>query len=1121
MSNRWTLLACAALALFGTAAAVAGAPRRAGRTADPLARGFVSPPDSAKPHTWWHWINGNITKEGITADLEAMKRAGIGGVQIFNVDVGVPAGKVPFMSAPWREMMTHAAKEADRLGIEICVHNCAGWSSSGGPWVKPEHAMQALCWSETRVHGPDRFSGTLPKPQRVLRYGPGEYYRDVAVLAFRVPQGEGSDRQLRIPGIMQKAAFERGDRIDPDDSPTPPGAATPKEGIIDLTSRLGADGALGWEVPAGDWVILRIGHSPTGKNNHPSPREGDGLECDKLSREAMDEHWAGMMGPVLADAGRLAGKSINNALIDSYEVFSQNWTPKLREEFRKRRGYDLLPYLPTVSGRVLGSREESERFLWDFRRTIADLWAENYFGYFGELCRKNGLLFSTEPYGNGAFDDIQAGGLSDIPMGEFWVGGAAMETTKLAASAGHTNGRTIIGAESFTADEGQGRFKVEPYSIKALGDLVFCQGINRYIFHRYAMQPWMDLKPGMTMGPWGMHLDRTETWWDQGAAWLKYVARCQFMLQSGRFAPDVCYFYGESSPNTLPGRTGLRPAIPAGYDYDGCDRTVVMNRMSVRDGRIVLPDGVSYRVLVLPESRFMTPEMAAKIRDLVRAGATVVGPKPVKSPSLVGYPACDAQVRAVADEVWGGVDGDAVKEHAFGAGRVFWGVPLQQVLSRLGAPPDFQAIDRRGEVNSRVAYIHRTTADAEIYFVSNQRYSPNRLDCTFRVSGKAPELWHADTGTMEPAPVWREAGGRTTVQLDLDPAGSVFVVFRKPAQGAPHLTSFTSAAAEAQEKPQPRVEIGRAFYEPADGRPGGADVTAKVREMVERGEYSIGATNANFGDPAFNVVKRLRVEYTLDGKPVTVTAGENETLELVGIPDEVRPPEYELSVDGGRTVLLPWMAGSYQYRLGGDIGRRLAVPADAVSSLEVAGPWEVRFAPGWGAPATARFDRLISWPEHAEAGIRYFSGTAEYRKEIDVPSGLLGKNRAVMLDLGRVKNFAQVSVNGKDLGTLWKAPFRVDVSRALKAGRNRISVRVTNLWPNRIIGDEQLPPDVEWNGTALARWPEWLVEGKPRPKTGRYTFTTWRFYTKDSPLLESGLLGPVTVRSAERMVLGG
>jgi len=1103
--KRLVLFAVVVLALCGAIRA---------SSEDELVRGFRNPPPSARPHTWWHWINGNITKEGITADLEAMKRVGIGGAQIFNVEVGVPAGKVPFMSPTFREMIRHAAKEANRLGLELCVHNCAGWSSSGGPWVKPEHAMQALCWSETSVRGPSRFEGVLPRPQRILRYGPSDYYRDIAVLAFPVPSGSAA--QVRISNIRAKAAFDRGGNIDPDTSPTPPGSAIELRQVVNLTDRLQPDGRISWDVPPGDWVILRIGHAPTGKENHPSPREGLGLECDKLSREALQEHWNGMMAKILADIGPLAGKSINGSLIDSYEVFSQNWTPRFREEFRKRRGYDLLPYLPVITGRVVGSIEESERFLWDFRRTVADLFAENYYGYFAELCRRNGLKFYTEPYGSGFFDDLQCGGLADIPMGEFWVGGGAIETTKLAASAGHTNGRRVIGAESFTADDVNGRWKVDPYSIKALGDLVFCQGVNRYIFHRYAHQPWMNLKPGMTMGPWGMHLERTVTWWEQSAAWMKYIARCQYLLQSGLFVADACYFCGEGAPNSLPGRSGLQPPLPDGYDYDGCDSSVILKRMSVRNGRIVLPDGMSYRLLVLPNSRFMTPQMARKIRDLVRAGAVVVGPKPLKSPSLTGYPRCDEEVRAIAEEVWGNVDGVNVKERSFGRGKVVWGQTLQEVLNKLGIPPDFEPL--RTPDGARLAYIHRKVGNADVYFVSNQRYSPERVVCTFRVSGRIPELWHPDTGKIETASVFEEKNGRTSILLNFDPAGSVFVVFRRPLRGYAHLASLNRVGAESARR-APRIEIRRAFYEPADGRPGGADVTAKVAEMVAAGQYSIPANNSVFGDPTPGIVKRLRVEYVLNGKPMQKIAAENGTLELAADDrEEFGPPSYEVAVTDGKTVLIPWQTGTYAFRTASGRTGRIAVSRPP-STLQIAGPWNLRFPAGWGAPERVRLDRLISWTEHPNPGVRYFSGTAEYTKEFNVPAQMLGRNRVVLLDLGRVKNLAEVTLNGRKLGILWKAPFRLDVTGIVKPGRNLLSVRVTNLWPNRLIGDEQLPPDVEWNGPAIARWPQWLLEGKPRPKTGRYTFTTWRFYTKDSPLLESGLIGPVVLRSVQKVSL--
>ena len=1054
---------------------------------DPLAAGFANPPGWARPHTWWHWMDGNVTKEGITADLEAMKEVGIGGAQMFTVAQGIPKGPVDYMSPLWRDLTVHAIKEAGRLGIELCIHNCAGWSSSGGPWVEPENAMQTLAFSTVAVRGPGAIEQQLPPvtPQQI--YGSVDYRRDIAVLAYPAPQ--------------------QGTRPDATD--------VKSAQIIDVT-RFFRNGKLSWEAPPGEWTILRIGHVPTGKDNHPAPEEGRGLEVDKMSRAALDDFWQGTMATVIKDAGPLAGKVLNNALVDSYEVGDQNWTPLMREEFIKRRGYDPLPWLPVIAGVTIESKEMSDRFLWDWRRTIADLFADNYFGYFGELCRKNGLQFSTEPYG-GPFDNIQAGGTADIPMGEFWIGGGMMmETTKLASSVAHVYGRKIVGAEAFTADNVRGRWLEEPYSAKTLGDLAFANGINRYIFHRYAHQPWMDKFPGMTMGPWGTHLERTQTWWTEAREWMKYVARCQYMLQQGQFVADVLYFTGEGAPNDLPARQNLRPRIPTGYDYDGCD-TFSLMRLTVRDGKLVLPSGMSYSVLVFPESATkMTPEVARKVRDLVADGATVVAPKPTGSPSLVNFPACDTEVRRIAEQVWGDIPSHESMEASvgtvsdattsrFGEGQVVWGVALDELFfgTRLG--PDFRFASLSG--GSRLSYIHRRIADADVYFVSNQQYRSTNVSCEFRVGGRIAELWHPDTGKMEVAPVSASGPTSSIVQLYLDPAESVFVVFRRAAQGS-RIAQFETSL-DASPANLPTIEIKSARYETTSGR--GADVTETVRQMVKEGNYEIPATNAVFGDPVVNVVKQLTIVYTLDGKEMKRTVPENGAISLIELPEvpfEIAP--YRLEARGDRTYVAAFKQFAYTVWAGTSSKPGNSVPSD---SRPIVGPWQVAFAKGWGAPDRVTLEELLSWTEHSDPGVKYFSGSAVYSKAFEVPPSMLSGDRLVLLDLGKVKNFATVTLNGKDLGVLWKEPFVVDVTGAVKAGRNELRVKVTNLWVNRIIGDEQLPADVEWNGAQLKQWPQWLLENQLR-KSGRYTFTTWRFWDKDSPLLESGLIGPVVLRSA-------
>ena len=1138
-------------------------------------------------------MNGNITKAGLTADLEAMKQIGLGGATIVNVDCGIPRGAVPFMSDAWREDFKFAVQEANRLGLELCVENCAGWSSSGGPWNTVSNAMQCVTISELEVSGPSDFSAALPQPPTKLGF-----YRDIAVLAFPTPETRAT-----IADIAAKAGFNGDAVLSARNSGNSAAGAIQRQHIVDLTARLTADGRLSWQVPAGKWTLLRMGYTPTGVDNHPAPREGEGLECDKFSKSALDAHWAGFMQKVLDDVGPLAGKALNASLIDSYEVGGQNWTANFPEEFQRRRGYSLLKFLPAFTGREVDNPAVSERFLWDVRRTIADLFAENYFGHFAELCRQHGLLNAVEPY-TGPFESLQCGAPADVVMGEFWSGSQGHPSVKMAASIAHIYGKTIVGAESFTASPEHGRWQNYPYSLKALGDLMYCQGLNRYIFHRYAMQPWTNRWPGMTMGQWGFHFERTETWWGPGKAWIDYITHCQYLLQQGRAVADAAYFTGESAPVEM--RVG-NPALPPGYDYDAIDADVLQHGATVKDGRITLPSGANYGVLILPpEDVNMTPQMLQRLRELVRAGATVVGPRPQHSPSLAGYPECDAQVKELCDELWGKCDGTSVLENRDGEGRIVWGQALGDVLAAQRLKPDFEFTGDSGA--TRLAWVHRVAGAADLYFVSNQRARFDSAECTFRVSGKTPELWHPDTGSIESAPVWREHDGRTTVLLTFDPAGSVFVVFRSPVQ-AEHLASVQRVGPPAVgEKAKPvELRILKAIYGAfSSGGEGWLDVTAAVKSLVADGTRQIPASNDMAGDdPAPNIVKRLRVEYRLprgaggvleggtaevpEGKTFELPAGavvvralygqlprrtangaatsvditrklaalvkqgelnvradnglaggdpaylvskelqvdysvngvvkhttvqENETLTLpeTGLPGGA-PPTFGFAEGAdGQMRLLAWAPGTFDFTWAS--GRKTQSECPSVpASVELAGPWVVAFPPGWNAPSQVAFERLQSWPEHSNPGIKYFSGTATYSKEFQVPDDLLTSNREFWLDLGVVKDFAEVSLNRKPLGTLWKPPFRVNVSTALKPGSNKLEVKVTNLWPNRLIGDEQLPADVEWRGKELKAWPQWLLDGKPSP-TGRLTFTTWHHYTKSSPLLESGLLGPVTLRAA-------
>jgi len=1067
----------------------------------------------------------------------------------------------------------------------VNMNNDAGWNGSGGPWIKPGQSMQKIVCTETNLEGPMRFEGALRQPETVAGF-----YRDITVLAFPTP---GS---YRIPAIRAKAMYDTGGY-----GGGIPREQLPAEMVIDRNAivtpdvQMDAAGRLVWDVPPGRWTVLRLGCTTTGVENAPAPKTGRGLECDKLSREGIEANFAGMMDLLAAD-NHLKPGNVGPGLvathIDSWENGSQNWTPRMPEEFHKRRGYDLIRFLPVITGRVVEGLEVSERFLWDLRQTVSELVVENYAARTRELAHANGLRFTVEAYGSPC-DFIPYGGQADEPMGEFWYPSGAMETCKGMAGCGHAYGKRIVGAEAFTAGD-QERWLQHPGSIKALGDQAFCEGINRFVFHRYALQPWPELRqPGMTMGPWGEHYERTQTWWDQTPVWHDYLARCQFLLRQGFYAADLCYLQAETPPQGF----GEHPR--QGYDWDECGADVVLHRMSVKDHRLVLPDGMSYRLLVLPATQTMTPPLLRKIEDLVQAGATVVGSPPQRSPSLSGYPQCDAQVKELAARIWADCDGAKITEHRLGQGRVIWQTEPEKVLRQSGIAPDFVS-------GQPLRHIHRIAGDADLYFVANS--APRRVNttATFRVSGKVPELWWPESGRREPAPISQERDGLTTVALSLEPSGSVFVVFRAASGKA---ESFVSLARNGKplfsavpEPPVP-VVVRSALYGVPNDPQRTRDVGEKVRRFLERGEYSFPVSAIAQGDdPAPNVIKTLTVDYTIDGKPYLVKAQDPGTVYLTAealkisvekarygvltdpkrtrdVRDRVqrlvdagessfqvarmaegddpaflvvKTLELEYTRNGehvsaqgtdpelidlkqpvleqaervaevsgaspGRIRLLAFQPGLYEAQTAS--GKRqernlTGLPAP----LELGGPWEVQFAPNLGAPPAATFGRLLSWTARPEAGIKYFSGAATYFKTIQLPPGMLSESRRLFLDLGRVEVMARVNLNGKDLGLLWKPPFRLDITDALSSGENKLELRVINLWPNRMIGDEQLPEDSDRNpnGT-LKAWPQWLQEGKPSP-AGRITFTSWRLWKKTDALLDSGLLGPVTISAAEQIDL--
>jgi hypothetical protein len=837
--------------------------------------------------------------------------------------------------------------------------------------------------------------------------------------------------------------------------------------ISDISRKMDSNGVLKWDVPPGRWSVLRLGHTSTGKVNHTAPKESTGLECDKLSKRAIEVQFEAYVGKLLKDDAASGAKSLKMTHVDSWEAGSQNWTLGFREEFQARRGYNAIPYLPILTGRVIESREHSERFLWDLRRTVADLLLENYAGHLREIAHQHGLTLSIEAYGAGPLDELAYAGRADVPMGEFWVGhdrtGEIFNniSNKAMASSAHVYGRPIVGAEAFTAYTVFAAWDDHPFQLKSLGDLAFTWGINRFVLSEFMMQPWEGRKPGMTLGAWGTHFDRNNTWWEQSLPWNTYVARCQTLLQRGQFVADVAYLGSENAPYSGPWTKDLDPPLPPGYDYDFLAPEVLLTDATVDEGRVVLKSGMSYRLLVLQPGRTMTPALLTKIKQLVNDGATIVGPRPVNSPSLSDFPRCDEEVRQLAEELWGECDGGSIKENRLGDGRVIWGRMLGDVLLKLKTPTDFDCLETA--VGVEIRFIHHSINSEDYYFVSSGVAEARTFLCTFRPGdkGKRPELWWPDTGRIEPVSVFTEFPtsvgvdsaepaivDRISIPIELDPYGSVFVVFRASAEPmADHIVAVQ--------------RDGAAVY----GRP-------------PVYEYQFGAT-----DVKQDGNKRLFIE-----------AAEQAT--------------YKFVTAGGHSLKaeIPWLPGPNL----------------------IHGPWELQFPKGLGAPDQVSLDRLISWTEHSDAGVKYFSGTATYRNRFTPGDGMLGSDRPLYLDLGRVRVIAEVVLNGHDLGILWKPPFVVDITDIVTAGNNDLEIRITNLWVNRLIGDEQLPDDCEWAtpstakdpfpkswGLGIDHWPQWLLENKPSP-TGRIAFTTWKHWSKDDPLLESGLLGPVRIIAKAR-----
>ena len=1115
-TTRMSLAACLALALgVGGAAAQSNS--------DPLKSGFENPPSSARPRVWWHWMNGNISKPGIKLDLEWMHRIGIAGFQNFDAALETPQvvdKRLAYMTPEWKDAFKYATTLADQLGLEEAIAGSPGWSETGGPWVPPSQGMKKYVWSETSVEGGKPFKGVLAKPpsntgpfqnlpETDRAPGAPHFYADAAVIAYRraesdVPletwhpkvtaSGGAPDLGMLSDGDVQKTtklpipkagenawiqyefaepqtlraitivtkdfdqatayiagtanpekqleASDDGQNFRlivnlPEDGapqrtvafppvkakffrvlfkrmpppPVPgwmagmdvsamraklgapptdyeiaelvlhPGArvsrfedkaaftpledlyqfATPsfaaddavsKSSVIDLTSKLRADGTLDWTPPAGDWVVLRFGYSLLGITNHPATAEATGLEVDKLNGAYVKKYMDGYLDSYkeTVGAGYMGKRGIRYVITDSWEAGAQNWTDDMLARFKQRRGYDPLPWMPVLAGQVVESAKASDQFLWDFRKTIADLTADEHYGQVQASLKARGMGHYGESHEGGrAFiaDGMEVKKLDDIPMSAMWTQTPGVNKEQYgynaddreSASVAHIYGQNLAAAESMTASAAPWAWS--PATLKPTADQELLNGNNRIVIHESAHQPLIGKAPGLTLGPYGQWFNRNETWAEQARVWIDYLARSSYLLQQGRFAADVLYFYGEDS-NLTAIFGDKSPAVPAGYGFDYVNADALIHALSAADGRLTTQSGMSYRVLALdPYSRHMSLPVLRAIHKLVERGAVVAGQKPTDTPSLSDD---QAEFTRLNDELFG--DGTGV--HKVGKGQVYAGQDAGAVLSELKVAPDFD--HTKPESDTRILFVHRRLPGGDIYFLDNRSDRAETVDASFRVTGKAPELWYAETGKSEPAS-YTIAGGRTTVPLQLEPWGTVFVVFRKPA-------------------------------------------AAPSRTLPKLVETQLA---------------------TLDGA------------------------------------------------------------------------WNVSFQAGRGAPASIKLDKLASWSDNPAAGVKYFSGTGTYTTTVQAPAGWFKAGAKLWIDLGDVKNLAEVAVNGKPLGIVWHAPYRVDATGALKAGANEVTIKVTNAWVNRLIGDEQ--PDAK----------------------AKYTYADVKPYKADSPLLPSGLLGPVQV----------
>lgn len=1060
---------------------------------------FENPPEDTKPWVFWYWLNGFVSKEGITKDLEAMNSIGIGEALISDVKYReIPLGPVRMFTGQWWDLKKHALRKADSLGMKIGFFNSPGWSQAGGPWVKPEQAMRYLKTTEVYVKGPKRIELAFPQdtvPRLVEQKFLSDAYtfdrskavfQQISVQAFPKPASDNSavnnsiekvvfsdnssnnynlfdgsrDTKLLLKGdslaitiTLKNAQTVRSLQLIPADMPmvarcslqyehsdgtwktvskfridrpnillmTGPVPFAPisagfdavqasrfriiiiNEGaakkdqpfgclseiqltgaerisyyaerqlmkmgstdyqstintitlsnlksvdkglmvdqakMIDLTSYVSGNGTLVWDCPEGEWVIQRVGMTATGTHNHPVMDESRGFEVDKMSEEYIGAHFDAYIGEILKKIPATERKALKHVVVDSYEQGPENWTEGFDSVFVKTYGYDPVKWLPVMTGRIVGSRNQSERFLWDMRRLVADQIAKNFTGTLRKKSEENGLNLWLENYGHWGFpgEFLDYGKRTHEVAGEFWYNRSSLPNRfvmecRAASSAANIYGKPKVSAEAFTSTD---LHKNMPRDLKRKGDWAFAQGINHMVLHLYIHQP-DDRKPGMTAW-YGTDFNRNSTWFSQSKPFMDYFKRSSSLLQQGRRVTDVAYFIGEDTP-IVGGEQTLE--LPSGYDYDYLNADVLINGAYIKNGRLMLPSGANYRLLILPNSHTMRPELLQKLEQLLKEGLVVVGNRPYASPSLRNYPQCDQEVDQIASRIWSGLNDDKSFKQ-YGKGQVFSSTALDGVLKQLSITPDIV-------LPSDYVFTHRTMPGSDIFFISNQ-LEKERVDTIgFRITGKQPYLFDAITGKTRPLSQFTERNGMVYIPLQFAQAASWFVVFEN-------------------KTPQ----------------------TAK------------------------NKIENFKKDKLIQ---------------------------------------------------------------------EIKGDWNVSFNTINGTSPKVQYNVLTDWTNSAINEVKYFGGTATYKSTFSF-DGKLSPN-GYILDLGRLETIARVSLNGIDLGVLWCYPYRLDISKALKKGKNVLEIDITNPWWNRLIGDKKEKQQNTW--TSYSNW------------------------SANSPLLPAGLLGPVVL----------